>query len=745
MRNRRNKEKSSSAKGNVLRNMTLGRQVLRVVAVAVGAAAIGFGGIAVTAQSSLAGGGADLFTNKCSFCHGADAAGGVVGRDIRKRADNPDTITNAIKHAKEMEFLSYLSQIETGQIAEYVAGVPKDIVNYLRGYKKDKYNGEAIFRSACVACHSLNGGSPLVSDLANWDDKYSKKGLAGFLVNPPAMIDAGILDIAAWGGRKMPNIIETYSATLDLAGKTIEESALDAADFLRRMRNHEFIQSDPAALTAEEFEQTKHTYFNRCAGCHGLYRTGATGPNIGEARAHEIGTDALAAIIFFGTSKGMPAFGTSGVLSRTEAEQLASYLLQPRPEAPSLSLQEIQDSWQLMVPVSQRPNAPAHSRNWENFFGVVLRDVGQIAIIDGDTKEEIVRIDAGFAVHILRSSSSGRYFYAIGRDGVITMIDLWASTPNVVAQVKGCHDARSVDASKFKGYEDHYVIEGCYWPPQYVVYDGQTLEPLSRVDVPMESINGEILPEVRVASIVASPFEPSWVIALKESGYVGIVNYSQQGFPLIEPLIPAELFLHDGGWDQTGRYFMVAANGSNKMVIIDVLNRSFVTSFNTGDVPHPGRGANWQDPVYGWVNATPHIGEGKISIYGADPVGSPQYAWQVVREIVLPAAGSLFIKSHDASPYVFVDMPLSQNNFKEICAYSKQSGSLESCFPVAVNGAATHMEFNKDGTELWVSDWATNGNIMIIDSTTLGLLHTIEGLPTPTGKFNVYNTANDIY
>jgi len=134
---------------------------------------------------SIAGGGADLFTNKCSFCHGADAAGGVVGRDIRIMVDYPGTINNAIKYVKDMEFLLYLSETEKGQIADYIAGVPKDIDNYLKGYKEDEDNGEAIFRNACVACHSLNGGNPRVSDLANWNNKYSAKGLAGFLVNPP--------------------------------------------------------------------------------------------------------------------------------------------------------------------------------------------------------------------------------------------------------------------------------------------------------------------------------------------------------------------------------------------------------------------------------------------------------------------------------------------------------------------------------------------------------------------------------
>lgn len=68
----------------------------------------------------------------------------------------------------------------------------------------------------------------------------------------------------------------------------------------------------------------------------------------------------------------------------------------------------------------------------------------------------------------------------------------------------------------------------------------------------MQSITGDTLSEVRVASIVASPFEPLWVVALKESGYVGLVDYTQPGFPLIS-IIATERFLHDGGWDHSGR------------------------------------------------------------------------------------------------------------------------------------------------------------------------------------------------
>ncbi|MCB2105414.1 MAG: nitrite reductase, partial [Rhodobacteraceae bacterium] len=59
-------------------------------------------------------------------------------------------------------------------------------------------------------------------------------------------------------------------------------------------------------------------------------------------------------------------------------------------------------------------------------------------------------------------------------------------------------------------------------------------------------------------------------------------------------------------------------------------------------------------------------------------------------------------------------------------------------------------EFNKDGSEIWFSVW--NGKdkesaIVVVDDKTLELKSVIKDprLITPTGKFNVYNTRNDVY
>ncbi|HRU39573.1 MAG TPA: cytochrome D1 domain-containing protein, partial [Candidatus Goldiibacteriota bacterium] len=47
--------------------------------------------------------------------------------------------------------------------------------------------------------------------------------------------------------------------------------------------------------------------------------------------------------------------------------------------------------------------------NLQNVFSVTLRDAGEVALIDGDTKKIISRVKTGYAVHISRLSASGRY------------------------------------------------------------------------------------------------------------------------------------------------------------------------------------------------------------------------------------------------------------------------------------------------------------------------------------------------
>ncbi|MBI3397978.1 MAG: c-type cytochrome [Deltaproteobacteria bacterium] len=507
-------------------------------------------------------------------------------------------------------------------------------------------------------------------------------------------------------------------------------------------------------LTPEELAKAKGLFFNRCAGCHGTLRKGATGPNITDVNLKQknYDTNIIKAFITNGTGGGMPSW--NNILSEEEIDILARFLQEAPPVPPEFSLAEMKESWKLIVPEAQRPKKPEHNKNWQNFFGVVLRDAGKVAILDGDSKEVISIVDTGFAVHILRSSASGRYFYSIGRDGKATMIDLWMAKPDKVAEVKTCTEARSIDSSKYKGkkgnFEDKLAIIGCYWPPHFVILDGQTLEPKKVVSTRSYTYDtGEYHPEPRVAAIISAHHDPEWIINVKESGYIWAIDYTDiKNLKITQ--IETERFMHDGGWDASKRYIMMAANMRNKMVVVDSETKKQVAQFEVGNKPHPGRGANWTDPEFGPVSATPHLGEGLVAVWGSDPKGHPKNAWKVVRKIETLGGGSLFVKTHPKAKHVWVDHTLNPDEKirTSVCAFGKDSPNEKpQCWQVADHGRVVHFEYNKAGDEVWIAVWDKVGELVIYDDKTLKEKTRIKAdwLVTPTGHFNVYNTMTDTY
>jgi nitrite reductase (NO-forming)/hydroxylamine reductase len=230
------------------------------------------------------------------------------------------------------------------------------------------------------------------------------------------------------------------------------------------------------------------------------------------------------------------------------------------------------------------------------------------------------------------------------------------------------------------------------------------------------------------------------------------VDYSDINNLRIDEMDTAK-FLHDGFFDKTGRYFQIAANASNKMVIIDTKTRKLEKIINTATKPHPGPGANWIDDKCGPVGGTTHLGEGMVSVWGNDPVGHPDQAWKLCYTVETDGAGA-FIRTHPKSKYVWADQlkhpePEVQQSVQVI---DKKTRKIVKTIRVTdePGKVALHMEFNKDGTEVWVSVWnrkdASNptGEIVIYDANTLKEIKRIKGLTTPTGKFNVYNRVNHV-
>jgi len=660
--------------------------------------------------------------------------------------------------------------------------------------------GQGVFNGNCAACHQVDGKGlqgafpPLAnSDFIKGNRKevlatalFGRSGPTtvngveyngimpsmGYL-NDQQLADALTYVFNSWGNAEAAVSVAEVTALRQELGQTdratgephtgATESEIRYSGAPLALPPEETRQTmtvEGPVLREAEYETATRIYFQRCAGCHGVLRKGATGKPLTPDITRERGTDYLKALITYGSPAGMPNWGSSGELTAEQVDIMARFLQQEPPEPPEFGMAQMRESWKVLVPADQRPTKPMHNRDIENFFSVTLRDSGQVAIIDGDTKEVVTIVPTGYAVHISRLSASGRYVYTIGRDAKIDMIDLWMNPPAIVAEIKVGLEARSVETSKYEGYEDRYAIAGSYWPPQYVIMDGGTLEPLKVVSTRGMTVDTqEYHPEPRVAAIVASHEHPEFIVNVKETGHILLVNYADIDNLSVTD-IGAARFLHDGGWDRTKRYFLTAANQSDKIAVIDSRERNLAALIDVDKIPHPGRGANLVDPEFGPVWVTSALGNNKITFVATDPEGHPQQAWKVVRVLEGQGGGSLFVKTHPVSKNLWVDTPLNPDEHisQSVAVFNIDDFAAGyQVLPIAEWAdlgpgpkRVVHPEYNKDGDEVWFSVWSgkeEESAIVVVDDKTRTLKQVIKGpqIITPTGKFNVFNTVEDVY
>ncbi len=654
------------------------------------------------------------------------------------------------------------------------------------------------YQAHCAACHQgdgtgltgafppLAGNDRVVNDptrvigivLQGLDEPLEVDGVTYRTPMPPLghLSDeeiAGAVNyvLTAWGNEGTPVTVEEVAARrseLGLADRAEGERHPGATEGELSYRGspspieggRQITTPGAPDLSEGEFARSQQIYFERCAGCHGVLRKGATGLPLTTDITQVKGTAYLKALINFGSPAGMPNWGTSGEMTDAEIDAMARFLQHEPPQPPEWGMADMRDSWIVHVAPEDRPTEPQHAYDIDNMFAVTLRDAGEVAIIDGDSKEVISYVPTGYAVHISRASSSGRYFTTIGRDAKVDLIDLYMDPPQVVAEIKIGMEARSVENSRYEGYEDQIAIAGAYWPPHYVLMNGQTLEPDKIVSTRGMTVHTqEYHPEPRVAAIVGSHLHPEFIVNVKETGKVLLVNYENLD-SLNVTTINAAPFLHDGGWDASGRYFMTAANEADKVAVVDAKERRLEALVPVERIPHPGRGANLIDPEYGPVWVTSALGNANVTFIGTDPENHPEHAFKAVRVLQGQGGGSLFVKTHPESTNLWVDTTLHPDEkiSQSIAVFDINNPEAGyDVLPIAEWAdlgpgpkRVVQPEYNKAGDEVWFSVWSgmeEESAIVILDDKTRELKHVIKGerLITPTGKFNNYNTRNEVY
>ena len=75
---------------------------------------------------------------------------------------------------------------------------------------------------------------------------------------------------------------------------------------LANVEMYQDINPKAPPMTKAEFDKARQIYFERCAGCHGVLRKGATGKPLTTDKTLAAGTDYLKVFIKYGSPAGMP-------------------------------------------------------------------------------------------------------------------------------------------------------------------------------------------------------------------------------------------------------------------------------------------------------------------------------------------------------------------------------------------------------------------------------------------------------
>ncbi|MDZ7670785.1 MAG: cytochrome D1 domain-containing protein [Gammaproteobacteria bacterium] len=640
-------------------------------------------------------------------------------------------------------------------------------------------SGQALYLRQCATCHQrdgrgIDGRYPSLHDLAGPDDAPRdtvRTLLAGrrniiegegrhYASIMPAHGHLGNETIAAaltyvltqWSSAAAPVSSEAVAAVrLELLSDHPGGlEAMPGPSPLAGLDTDAYVTSDGPPLTVVEFARAQRLYYGQCTGCHGVLREGVGGSPLTPELMRERGTEYLRSVISYGSTTGMPNWGTSETLSGQDISTLARFLQHPVPRPPDMDAFQIRDGWQQQRIPSERPDTPQHDYALDAMFVVTLHDVGEIALLDGIGKTLIARVPVGAAPHRVVASASGRYLYVLGRDGTVSLVDLFASPPEQVASVRIGYEARALAASAAERTEQGYVLAGAFWPPQLVLLDGRTLEPLRLLSTRGTDAQGDYHPEPRVSDITASPRIPGFISNVKETGQVLLLGFGADGeLPSLEAL-QTVTELRAGSLSSDGRYYLTPAD-SNAVSVLDVEQQRIVAEI-PARVFGGNAGTSFVHAQHGPVWATSTMVDNHVILIGTDPVAHADQAWQILERVPGPASGSLFLATHPQSPHLWMDTPLtaSAEHSQAVAVFRKddlQRGYRS--LPVGRWSGLTagprrviQPAYSADGSEVWMVVWNPQdlgGAVVVVDDASLEPVATVR-LPdiiTPTRIYSV--------
>ncbi len=480
-------------------------------------------------------------------------------------------------------------------------------------------------------------------------------------------------------------------------------------------------------------------FTTNCATCHGAQRLGGTGPALLPENLERLRrADATATINHGRPATQMPAF--SAKLSPSEINSLVDYIYSPPAVEPEWGITEIRASHVVYANADDLPNKPVFDADPMNVFVVVESGDHHVTLLDGDKLEPITRFASRYALHGgPKFSPDGRFVYFASRDGWITKYDIW--NLKVVAEVRAGINTRNLAISG----DGRYILVGNYLPHTVVLLEAKDLA-LDRI-IPAVGEDGR---SSRVSAVYQAEPRGSFVVALKDIPEIWEIPYNLPPAPTAgwkrdyDPAnntmvvdtrqfpvrrITVKDYLDDFFFDPTYRYVIGASRGATKGQVVDLDKGTVVARVDLPGMPHLGSGITWMrdgKPVL----ASPNLMQGTVTVIDMTN-------WTTIEHIDTLGPG-FFLRSHEDTPYAWVDNMLSREHHDTLQVIDKESLKVVANVTPMPGRTVAHIEFTRDGRYALASLMEKDGALLVLDAHTFKLVKSLP-MSRPVGKYNVYN------
>ncbi len=481
-------------------------------------------------------------------------------------------------------------------------------------------------------------------------------------------------------------------------------------------------------------------YTQHCASCHGASRLGGMGPALlPESLERLKRKDAVATIRDGRAATQMPAFAAT--LSAAEIDALAGWIYSPVSPAPAWSEADIRASRVEPHPPGSLPDTrqgDVAKADPMNLFIVVEAGDHHVSVLDGDRMERIHRFPSRYALHGgPKFTPDGRYVFFASRDGWISKFDIW--NLKVVAEVRAGLNTRNAAVSS----DGRYVAVANYLPGNLVIFDadlkllkviagrnlkGDATSRLSAVydAAPRKSfiIGLKDLPEIWEVSYdpAAQPFHDGYVHDYKMGEAIATPGFLNPRRTVLDVPLDDFFFTQD-----YANVVGASRDGRGQVVNLDV--RRAIAALDLPGMPHLGSGISWLRDGRRVVAST-NLKDAQVSVIDMQN-------WQTVATISTLGPG-FFLRSHENSPYAWVDSMMSPTARDTLQVIDKQS--LQVVHEVRPEPGKTfaHVEFDRRGRYVIASLMEKDGALIFLDAKTF---KEIKRLPAskPIGKYNLFN------